>query len=169
MFKWLALAALGAVVTLSQYLLSPLLALCTAARLPGWLSWFQTPVDPLLGDAGHYARWAGWPPYIQRWAWLLRNPADGYDTRVAGATIDSLAWLRVSGDPLTSNRPGHSGWCYATCRGYWMFYYVRQWGDSGRCVRLYIGWKLMSAVHGYTGRFPLVLAFNPLMGFARPE
>lgn len=173
---WLLLSLFGLVLTVIQILLSPLLALWKV-RLPWCLSWFQTQDNPLMGDSGHYERWAWlylkaplWlAAYVQRLAWLLRNPTDGFDTKFGAVFRKDTDILTVWGNPKTSNRPLESGWCYAELyngKHYWMLYVVYRWPYTNRCLRIYLGWKLMGAVHGEPGRYPMVFVPNPFSKFS---
>lgn len=159
---WLAHALISFLATLLSYLIAPIIVPFAATRLPKAFRWMETYDNDLDGDNGWKTEhFVGWPRYIKRVLWLWRNPVGTLDYWL-GATVDKP---RVWGDPKTSNRPGHSGLCFARSGRFWMLYYVRQWGESKRCLRIYLGWKLMSAVHGNRGRFPLVYSINPLMGF----
>ncbi|MCB6182298.1 hypothetical protein LIN78_01850 [Leeia sp. TBRC 13508] len=162
--KWLLLTTVGIVLSIIQIITSPLLALWPS-KLPQSLSWFQTVDYDLMGDGGHYARWADKPAYLQRLAWLLRNPTDGWDYQNASVVTD-LTLVHWSGDSQTSNRPGHSGWCKARLpSGEWMLYVIYRWPGTSKCLRIYLGWKLMGAVHGSTGRYPLVCVPNPYSSY----
>lgn len=158
--RWLLLSICSILLTLVQVILSPVLALWSP-RLPVWLSWFQTVDYDLMGDPGHYLRWLGKPAYLQRLAWLLRNPTDGFDYKFACVATS----VQFRGDPATSNRPMHSGWCVARASsGEWMLYIICKWPFGGRCLRIYAGWKLMGLVHNSKGRYPIVFVINPFSG-----
>lgn len=162
-------------------------------RLPSWLRYYEdfnygingdeSWINPALGDhppddaAARSWRWR------VKWSWRNANTFDhenGLDTR-------QIVRLEYDGDPDTSNRPGHSGQirirCYdAAGREYACIYRVKQWGSSGRCLRLYSGYKLMDILEFWLSSAdhspeamdranlrPVaqrVWAWNPLMGFA---
>ena len=65
--KWICLLPLSFVMAVVGRLLAPILPFFAKSDgyLPSWLSWFQTPDNPLDGDKGHWERWPGtsaWPP-----------------------------------------------------------------------------------------------------------
>lgn len=169
--KWLFLAAVSLVLTAVSVFGAPVLVLLAGAdgNLPRGLSWLQTADATLDGD--QYWRDPAahplinrLPRYLRRLLWMWRNPGGGFDQRVAGVEVH--APVRWWGDAGTSNLPGHAGWCIALTASAWMLYLVTPWWP-GRCLRVYLGWKLMRAVHepGFSGRLPLVLSANPFMSF----
>ena len=173
--RWFVLSVIGLFLTIVQIILSPILALFTP-RLPNWLSWFQTVDFDLLGDDGHYKRW-NWlytrvpttlAIYIQQLAWLLRNPTDGWDYNWSlNYSVSDKSKLIVNGDIRTSNRPIHSGICKATIDNKWMYYKILRYSNT-KCLRIYLGWKLMGLVNNpnEASRFPLVMVINPFSGLS---
>ena len=173
--RWFVLSIIGLFLTIVQIILSPILALFTP-RLPSWLSWFQTVDYDLLGDDGHYKRWV-WlytkvptilAIYIQQLAWLLRNPTDGYDYKWQYKYSPNINNLVVTGDILTSNRPIHSGVCKVVSNNHWMYYKVFQYSNT-RCLRIYLGWKMMNIVSHpeQPNTSALVCVINPFSGLSR--
>jgi len=171
--KWVLFAAVSLTLTAVSVLAAPILVLFAGAdgNLPSCLSWLQTDDATLDGDVYWQDPTAHpivnrLPRYLRRVLWMWRNPGGGFDDDVAGVTI--TAPPRWWGDSHTSNQPGHAGFCFAIVPGGWMLYIVLPWG-FGRCLRMYLGWKLMSAVDApsFTGRLPLVLSINPVMGFTQ--
>lgn len=180
--RYLLSVCASAVMTTLALAMAPLLPLFADERgwLPSGLWWFQTPDNSLDGDKGFRAKHApyegvqiGWRRYLNRVAWLLRNPAYGFDWLVLAVDTDQADLLQVEGDPATSNIPGHSGtrvkrvWRAdprTRARGLvaWEWYYVRQWGQSPYCVRVRLGWKIPDRL-GQPATF--VCSGNPLMGF----
>jgi hypothetical protein len=121
----------------------------------------------------------GWRRYINRVWWLVRNPGYGFSYRVLGHRVDSQP-LVVSGDPLVSDSVnltmgrmhGLSGHVLVREGRAFEFYLVRQYGKSGRCFRLRLGWKLLGWINE-PGQWPLggkaqfVIGIKPLGRFQR--
>lgn len=181
---WPFYAAFSMVLMLISIPLAPLLVLIAGNndRLPGFLNWFQTQDADLDGDEGWWDVEShpviiSLPRYLRRVLWLWRNPSDGFDYRVA-ARLSFIEKYKVYGNPEIRNRPypGRGGWCFAVAGKWWMFYLVMPYGSSGRCLRIYLGWKLMGFINHKEnpedtkdksyGLFPLVCAINPVRGFS---
>lgn len=155
-FFWLA----DIFMTLLAWLLSPILPLFAIGRehLPRWLAWFDTPDNPIDGDMSYIMLHApfkgydqrGLKQYINRAVWLQRNPAYGFGYTVLSHRVESPP-LVVSGDPLVSDSVnltvgrmrGLSGHVLLSEGDAFELYVVRQYGKSGRCLRLRFGWKLL--------------------------
>lgn len=117
------------------------------------------------------------PDYTRFWwrlMWLYRN-ADNWLVEKFGIPTADIISVSTIGDRSTSNRPfGHSGRLniMVTLRDGTMHestYIVHQWGNTGRCLRIYIGWKLKDVLSDDAPR-PIiapVFAINPLMGFVK--
>lgn len=150
--------------------------------LPDWLSWFQTPDNPLDGDDGHRERWPreGWFwRYCRRVAWLWRNNVYGFTIDVLGAKVYPWARLSYSGDLRTSNRPLHEGFVLRKARNlddaYFQIYYVKRWWKF--VLRVNIGWKLWTAFDAILSdaaidayepiRCQYVFSINPFMGYEK--
>jgi hypothetical protein len=144
------------------WILAPILPLFALGKdhLPAWLSWFDTPDNPLYGDSG-FIEANGPDSYWNRVLWLWRNPAYGFDYTVISCTVTEEPTFK--GDPLTSNIPGHSGWWFLTMNGYWEFMWVRQWGSSPTCIRVRLGWKLHGVPVG--GKAQFVFSPRPWVKF----
>ena len=186
MFGWWAvLAILSLLMNFVSYFVSPFaVALATLLRmdkLPKWLSWFDTPDNPLDGDGGwrdgHFLSLNetgyGWRRWLKRTLWLWRNAAYGFSESVCGALVmEELSQVSVYGDPTIQNRPhGKSGWFLCWVDHYWSFMLVYRWGQSDKCLRIYLGWKLKTEaergeVLDSVTRM-LVLSINPFMGFVQ--
>lgn len=154
--RWIGFALLDVAVLIVAYLLAPLLPLFAIGKptLPAFLSWFQTPDNPLDGDANFMANVApfkgvgvtGWRQYVNRVFWLWRNPSYGFDLTVVsfqatkGALVTSTGTLHVSGGPTKT------GWFHANLINpdgswAWQFYFVWCYSNT-RAFRLDLGWKL---------------------------
>ena len=173
--KWLLLGVPVLGMTALSYVVAPFAVLFERnGWLPGWLRWFQTFDHDLYGGLD----WQQDHPRLYKTRlgmllWLWRNPAGTFSYTVAG--VWPAGEVRREGDPLTSNRePGHSGCCHTAVDNAWLFNYVRQWGASGKCLRLVFGWKLYAEQDGGVCRKPTdrkakpaqwVMVAWPLAGF----
>lgn len=163
--RWLILLVADLIVFAVAWLLAPILSAFAIGRdhLPYELSYFDTPDNPLDGDIGYVMLHApfkgygvtGWRRYINRVVWLWRNPGYGFSYAVLGHKVTSQP-LVVSGDPLVSDSVnltvgrmhGLSG--HVLVReggGAFEFYLVQQYGKTGRCFRLRMGWKLLGWIN----------------------
>ncbi len=137
-------------------------------HLPWWLSYFDTPDNPLDGDEGFITKHApfkgkqtGIKQYINRCQWLRRNPAYGLDYAVMGRTIRTMPRV-ISGDSLVSDGPnittgrptGLSGHVLISADNCFEWYYVRQWKNKPKCLRIRAGWKLSGYINE-PNSFPL--------------
>lgn len=142
--KYLLLAPLSIAFTLLAILLSPILALLVKSDgyLPDWLSWFQTPDNPAIGDKMFQENQMSWTKskYLYALFWLCRNPAYGFDHAI-GARIPEGFTYTSKGDEATTNAPIHNGWVYRKIDNAWQFYFVHQWSET-KCWKLNFGWKL---------------------------
>lgn len=120
------------------------------AKLPGWLSWFQTPDNTLDGDDGWKTKHWQWRKrlpdlfcmYVGYMGWLLRNRAYGFKWSVLAATVDPKA-IRWEGDPTIKNRDhAKAGVLRVWMNPYWQYKRIWQIFGSHRCVMLNFGWQL---------------------------
>ena len=152
--KWLILIPISFSMVIVNFFLSPILPLFMQKNgyLPKWLSWFQTPDNPLDGDRGHKKRWPKngifWS-YIRRVAWLLRNPCYGFDETICGVLAKPTDLLTEEGVTNASDVRGISGSCirhlYRDGKHIaFHWYYVKHYKMFGykACIRISLGWKL---------------------------
>lgn len=170
--RWLLMLVADLAVFVLAWLLGPILpafALGDRHRLPRLLRWFDTPDNSLDGDYGYIMQHApfkgydrhGIKRYINRIVWLWRNPGYGFSYRVLGHRVNSQP-LVVSGDPLVSDSVnltvgrmhGLSGHVLVREGRAFELYLVRQYGKSGRCFRLRLGWKLLGWINE-PGQWPI--------------
>jgi hypothetical protein len=135
--------------------------------LPSWLWWFQTPDNSLEGDVGHSERWmeSTLPEYFQMVAWLLRNPAYGFEW--TALAVEPRGTVTVKGNPWIKNRDNAvAGWYFATCDNAWNFKSVTHLFRD-LALQLEFGWRLQPWEQGRgEGRAMYVFsvrltAFNP--------
>lgn len=160
---WLLYLPLIAIVCALAFPLAPVIALFADSHGDVKLSdknplrlWL-TPDNPIDGDSGHFERWADFVAahpiigmYVQRVAWLWRNKAYGWRWTVLNTWVQSDDALLWTGDPSTSDKPYHPGiWAATTSRNpitaRWMLYLVLP-SIRGKCLRIYLGWKLQTAI-----------------------
>lgn len=188
-FRWLFLLVADLAVFVLAWLLAPILPAFAIGKdhLPYELSYFSAEDNPLDGDIGYVMLHApfkgygvtGWRQYINRVVWLWRNPGYGFSYSVLGHRVNSMPRV-VSGDPLVSDSVnltvgrmhGLSGHVLVREGRAFEFYLVRQYGKSGRCFRLRLGWKLLGWINE-PGQWPLgskaqfVFGIKPLGRFQR--
>jgi hypothetical protein len=164
--RWLMLAPLDFFMSnVLAYLVAPFVACFSDAAARRLFPSFVTPDNPVTGDAGHEARWVGYPSYMKKVAWLWRNRAYGFSASVLKA--QTAGPVAIEGSARVSNRPLYEGrvlrW---TPEGYWQWYYVRRNPlYPKRCIRINLGWKLWDAPgHSMFGQY--VLSINPVSGYS---
>ena len=180
LFKYLLLLPLDMLMTVLGLVLAPILPLFATheAKLPKLLSWFDTYDNTLDGDDGWkyehllFLNCKGdsldsLRIYLKRVCWLLRNTAYTFSRDVAGVSVSSNDKIVWKGTQNVGNRPLQEGMCFATCNNRFMFYYVKK-TFKGKCLRVYLGWKLKNKVDHpeWEGKAMLVFSVNPLMSYS---
>lgn len=162
--QWFALAIVGIFVTLTNFILSPIIALFINkdGYLPIWLNWFQTQDNPAWGMKPFaQTKWGGstndwWCGVV----WATRNPGYGYDYKVGAEVTEGftyktsnefgLEWRgigegKVSRAEFLASMKFYEGSLYRTleCAGkkYWEWVWVKKWSESHYC-RIKLGWAL---------------------------
>lgn len=178
--KWLILALLDWVLLLTVPVAAAIIAAFTRARpydqqpyTWGWI--WGTWDNPPQGDEGFVEKRSPFPGvitglrgYVNRVAWMIRNPMYGY------ARLASIKWrpelqLSYAGDPTISDKYRRPGWYLAKLRlggklvGF-EFYCVLPWSSS-RDLRMRLGWKLMTDKFKRHGFAQLVNSCNPFDGY----
>lgn len=168
-------------VTLLTFVVVPLALIGLTPEdkhLPRWARWWETYDNDINGDGP----WAGpehangqQNTYWWRLRWLIRNKTGVFSYEVTGMDRAEVFDYSTQGDVLTGNRPGHSGNLYAEAymndgrRIFPCYYFVRQWGNSNRCIRIYAGWKFRQSkrvsLWPTTGLAQFVLSINPFQFF----
>ncbi len=152
--RWAGFAVLDLLVLALAFILAPVLPLFALGRsaLPAWLAWFQTPDNPIDGDANFQTNVApfpgavtGWRQYVNRVLWLYRNPSYGFDRTVVSFLAAPAAVVRKFG-PLPITGKPQTGWYFAIAANpdgtrAFQFYAVKLWG-TGSASRCSFGWKL---------------------------
>ena len=176
------------VVTIIGIILAPILPLFATKeqKLPKWLSWFDTPDNTLDGDDGWkkehllFLNTKGDAAadvsriYLKRVCWLLRNTGYGFSHSVVGKQVDSEDDVWWEGNPKVGNRPLSEGKCFAKLytnnKNVFMFYFVKK-TFKGKCLRIYLGWKLKNKVDHpeWEGTAMLVCSINPFMGYSEQD
>ena len=170
-FKFVIFVIIELPVWIISYIIAPIIVLFQKdGQLPKSLKWFQPYDNDLYG--GRDWKVMHPPPENQTWwimtRYLWRNSIGTFSYTITGLLPDTSIFY-VQGDKSVQNRPypGKSGVLFVMTRNSFMFYWVRQWKNSDKCIRLLVGWKLMTlAQTGTAVQTELVLTFNPIMGFA---
>ena len=178
--RYLLSIPLDWLMTILGMILAPVLPLFAThqAKLPKWLSWFDTDDNTLDGDEGWQkehllalnCKGNNLDPlriYLKRVCWLFRNTAYTFSRNIMGVAIEADNVVVWKGNQKVGNRPLSEGYCYATCKHRFMFYYVKK-TFKGKCLRVYLGWKLKNKVDHpeWDGKAMLVFSVNPLMSYA---
>jgi len=182
--KYVFLVLADLVMTVLGLFLAPILVLFATkeAHLPKWLAWFDTPDNTLDGDDGwknEHLKWLNlrgdvldtFRIYMKRVFWLWRNTSYGFSNSMLGVYVPKTVEMGVEGNTKVGNRPLSEGKCFAKMSKAdgeaFMFYYVKK-TFKGRCLRIYLGWKLKNKVDHpeWEGKAMLVFSINPFMGYS---
>lgn len=159
--RYLLYLPANAIVTLLAYTLAPILPLFANDKgyLPNWLWWFQTPDNPLDGDADYarsHAPYKAEGPrkfyqiYINRVIWLYRNPSYGFDWTVLAFKPQPLGTRLVlnRGKKPIGGDLKSTGWYYIKVanpdgKTAWQLFIVHHWNKT-HGAKINLGWKLWS-------------------------
>ncbi len=177
--KWLALTAADLCLQIAALFVTPVLSLFTSDGWPKWGSLFWTYDNPPQGDNGWQTKRAPYIPantrwrlYVNRVMWLYRNPTYGFAKNVSVSYNKSqLIRIIISGGHGLdiSDKYGRSGYYLAVCENgvlpsAFEFYLVCQWSES-KCLRVRIGWKIVTDKFAKIGFAPLVHMINPVKSY----
>jgi hypothetical protein len=128
-------------------------------RLPLWLSWFDTPDNPLTGDYKWFARHGfGWSHWTMV-AWLYRNSLYGFKRGPLAADVVIPSCIESFGNPAVNRNNGVTGVFRARYFGYWQIKVVRKIiGNRG--IMFNFGWQLDEFVGREVGGMAL-FQFSP--------
>lgn len=179
--KWLGLAVLDYALLLFTALPAALLVPLKTREQPyglepySWGGWWGTYDNPPQGDEGFVRKRApfigvttGWKGYVNRVVWMLRNPLYGFQ-RHASVEYKADVELKVKGNPDISDKYKVPGWYFV--RAYrkgklyaFELYAVLPWSGS-RCLRVRLGWKLLTDKFQRYGFAQLVDTANPFKSY----
>lgn len=140
-----------------------------------WGGWYGTYDNPPQGDEGFVAKRAPFPNvttglsgYVNRVAWMIRNPLYGLARKMALPYSDDLQ-LSYRGNPKISDKNRVPGYYFAQVKRYgrlvgFEFYAVLPY-TTGRCLRTRLGWKIMTDKFQRYGFAQFVDTFNPVDGY----
>jgi hypothetical protein len=177
---WLVFCILDLCLEIVALLITPFLCLFTANGWPKWGGWFWTYDNPPQGDGGFQAKRApyvpavtAWERYFNRVAWLYRNPTYGF-SRLLGVPFERGCKVEIArkvGNGINiSDKYRRAGYYLAICRDVddipiaFEFYMVLPWSDT-QCLRVRLGWKIMSDKFTELRFAPLVHMVNPLKSY----
>lgn len=178
--KWLFITILDYVLHLTLLVAPPIIALFTGAmphyQAPyswGWI--WGTWDNPPQGDEGFMYKHAifkgettGFKGYVNRVQWMLRNKLYGY-ARWAAISYNPSSVLTYEGNPDISDKYGLPGSYFAKLHldgkliGF--EYYLIKPYSKNRCIRLRLGWKMMTDKFQRYGFAQHVNTFNPFDGY----
>ena len=156
MIRWLTYLIITIIAELLGLLLAPLLPAfrverlgwsdnhaykVTSWRLPGWLNWFDTPDNDLMGDSAHCRRHATSSDYWTMLCWLARNRAYGLKWGPLAAPMDAKAQLSTGNRNINRNN-GQFGTLRIAMGPYWQYKLVKRIGKTGYCWMINLGWLL---------------------------
>lgn len=161
---WFLYLPIDIITVLMAYPLAPIIALfsdeegnSTLGKYNPLRMWL-TPDNTMLGDRKHRERWASFVekhpkigPYVQRVAWLWRNKAYGFSWYLLNTKVGKDQAIHWTGDVETGDSPYHPGIWVATTSynpitARWMLYAILPSWPKSKCIRIYLGWKLQSAI-----------------------
>lgn len=122
-----------------------------------WGGWLGTWDNPPQGDEGYNENRAffkggyttGWKGYLNRIGWLWRNPGYNFQRKIGQPYPDGDNWeLTWTGDENISDKYELPGYYFAKLRvdgkvEAFEFYLVQPW-LFGKCLRIRLGWKMMT-------------------------
>lgn len=181
--KYFLLLPFNILLTLIAYIIHPILPLFANKEgyLPKWLWWFQTPDNPLDGDESYLSKpgrapftgvTTGLKGYINRVAWLYRNPIYGYGWGITAFKVQPNYHIkRLAGNKPIEGSLKSNGFYLATLTNTdgswcWQLYITHHWNEK-KCTKLNFGWKIWMAdsiPEGVT--FPIcAYTFNPVQWY----
>ena len=138
--KWLIFLPVSFASSIAAWLVSPIAPFFAHdySLKNTWLWWCTTPNTNLLGDPDHQARWAGRSVYLQQVTWILRNPSVNFQRARLGVHVEPDDRVDDCGVWQFVRAP--DGKLKA-----WMFYLVKPYGNTGKGLRVLLGWKVWDA------------------------
>jgi hypothetical protein len=171
--KYAILATLDLLLLPVWFVAAPVYSLFTASGWPSWGVWFQTYDNPPEGDARHIRTYG--TGYYQRVLWLWRNPGYGFAKMCSIGYGNGLVIKIVSASGWRdeiSDKYGKAGHYLATCRNIdgdliaFELYIVKP-SLFGKCLRVRIGWKILTDKFASMGFAPLVNTINPIKSYGQ--
>lgn len=171
--KWFLLTVLSVSADICNLVLAWPYSLFTANGWPSWGRWLQTYDNPPRGD-GQWLK-EGWFPgittgfkgYLNRVGWIIRNSMYTLAKEVLGLSLPEEAVLSWDGNENTSDKWAKPGFYRAVLTANhevvgWEYYVVHpyKWWPT-RCMRLRLGWKMMTKKFDKDNKAQLVHSFNP--------
>lgn len=145
-------------------------------KLYTWGGQYGTFDNPPQGDRGFISKHApfrnvttGFKGYINRAAWMWRNPLYGFN-KSFGVGYDVNDELKIRGNPNISDKYKIAGWMFATLRDNrgrlkaFEWYSVTPWCKT-RDLRIRVGWKIKTDKMQERGWARHVVTINPFDGY----
>jgi hypothetical protein len=178
MIKWVFSLALYLIFWCANWFIAPIYSLFTAKGWPIWGKFLQTPDNLPVGDRQFLREGApypgifhtGWKAWVNRTAWLYRNP-------MMGLSVDTLGYkplphdsILSCGNPRVGDKRKVEGLFsqYVYRQGKlvaFQHYYIKRWSET-KCSRLRVGYKLSSWPNPKNnGKYQFVFAPTPWKNF----
>lgn len=173
--KWLLLTLVDYALLIPFFLLVPFASLFTAKGWNSITKYVGTYDNPPQGDRGWIRERSLFPKvttglkgYINRVFWLWRNPNYPYQ-KLASVEYAPNILVSWSGNDKISDKYARAGWYFATAKNARQTVAFEFYGVFphyfGKCLRVRLGWKIMSSKFEESGIAPLVNTCNPLKTF----
>lgn len=170
LIRYLVLVPLSFLVDLSGLVVVPVALLFTgkqANHLPRIFWPWDNDAEGINGDPYWKQKYGDKvTSFCCRFVWLaLRNPGNNFGYFCGWVQAEDSSY-RHWGDPQVSNQPYHPGWLFVlgdNCESKAFCFYAVWPSFPGRCLRIFLGWKIHDMVKDGT-RAQLVCIINPLMG-----
>lgn len=168
---WLFCFVFDILLSVIHYPLAVIISLFTTEGWSKWMALFVTYDNPPQGDGGWITKRSYFPQettgfkgYLNRVGWLWRNPLYGFN-RLVSVSEDDILRIDVIGDKDISDKYKRAGSYLATA--YDSFgelvafeYYLVKPITENKCIRIRIGWKLMTDKLQRLGFAPFVDTFH---------
>ena len=182
-FKYLLIVLLDILANISNFIVAPILSIFTRAKPDlnekgeqwGWI--YGTWDNPPQGDSKWQREgWfpyitTGWKGYLNRVGWLYRNPCYGLQ-KMMGIDYNPNNLIGCKGNENISDKYGIAGSYYAEVRSPagkvlgFEYYLIKPYGN-GKCLRVRLGWKIMTDKFEKYGFAAFVDTITPYKQFGK--
>jgi hypothetical protein len=169
--KWLILILMSFVIDILGIIVVPIAIFFSDGKTLPWLFQAWDNKEEPIGDTARapaIEASIGLQRGYLRWCWLaLRNPGHNFGYWIGYTQSVDIVYT-YSGDPLTSDQ-GHPGLLSVQADSgifgkAFCLYYVKRWGTSSKCLRVFLGWKIHDMVKDGK-KAQIVCVINPAMTF----
>jgi len=183
--KWFFLFVADLLLLPFWFIAAPVYSLFTAKGWPSFGRLLQTYDSPPQGDNGFQTNRAPFPNasgafklYVNRVAWLWRNPGYGFSRACSVGYGNGLKVTMPKAKGFRneiSDKYGKAGWYYVECRNIdgelvaFEFYGIFPWPSYTKCLRVRLGWKLLTDKFQSLGFAPMVNTITPYKQFGESK